>query len=218
MDDSRNRNLGRVGMPVGSMPVSRSGDGASSSKTYVDNDSNRRLGREGMEHGSMVVSKSSSDCSSQGSQHSVKEKHGPVGLPHCAHADEVRVYKDNPSNVRLGRVGLPVGSAVQSKSCTKFVHQYYADNSQNHRLGRVGFPLGSLPRSSRSGSKRTYADNYLNRKRDRVGKELGTQHVSCSKETEWLNKAYRRYRENPVRTFDFIVYLHNEIAWLIMNY
>ena len=156
----------------------------------------------------MVVSKSSSDGSSTGSKHyvdnSMNRSLGRVGLPHGAHADEVRVYKDNPSNRRLGRVGLPVGCAVQSKSGTSEL-KFYADNPENRRLGRVEYPLGSLPRSSRSGS---YADNYLNRKRDQVGKELGTHHVSCSKETEWLNKDYRRYRENPVRTFYVIVHIH----------
>lgn len=157
-----------------------------------------------MEHGSMVVSRDSEGGSSSGTKHyvdnSANRSLGRVGLPYGACGEEVRVYKDNPFNRKLGRVGLPIGAAVKSKSGSLEL-KLYADNPENRRLGRVGFPLGSRPKGSFSGSKRTYCDNYLNRQLGRVGKELGTEPVTCSKETEWLHKAYIRYRENPVRTF-----------------
>ncbi|XP_061175184.1 cyclic GMP-binding protein C-like [Saccostrea echinata] len=202
VDNAQNRQLGRVGMPVGSMPFSSSSS-SSSSKTYVDNEYNRRLGRVGMEHGAMVVSKSSSDeASSRGTKHyvdnSLNRSLGRVGLPHgaCADVGEVRLYKDNAFNRRLGRVGKPLGTAVQSKSGLE-EYKVYADNSENRRLGRVGFPVGSRPKASFSGTKRTYRDNSLNRALKRVGEELGTRPVTCSRETEWIHKAYQRYRENP---------------------
>lgn len=207
VDNAMNRDLGRVGMPVGSMPVSKSSSGSSSSsKTYVDNEYNRSLGRVGMEHGSMVVSKNSGTGSSSGTKHyvdnSANRSLGRVGLPYGACGEEVRVYKDNPFNRKLGRAGLPVGAAVKSKSGSLEL-KLYADNPENRRLGRVGFPLGSRPKGSFTGSKRTYCDNYLNRQLGRVGKELGTEPVTCSKETEWLHKAYIRYRENPNEDIDY---------------
>jgi len=102
VNNSSNRSLGRVGMPRGSMPVSRSsGSGAesyssSSTRTYVDNSSNRSLGRVGMPHGSMVVSRN--DSGSHGSS-----------------SNETKTYVDNSYNSRLGRVGMEHGSMVVSK-------------------------------------------------------------------------------------------------------
>ena len=60
-----NRSLGRVGMPLGSAPVSRTSkssissnsNNSSRSKTYVDNSMNRQLGRVSMPLGSAPVSK-----------------------------------------------------------------------------------------------------------------------------------------------------------------
>ncbi|XP_062600557.1 uncharacterized protein LOC134262183 [Saccostrea cucullata] len=173
VDNAYNRNLGRGGMPRGSMPVSSSGS-SSSPKTYVDNEYNRKLGRAGMEYGAMVVSKGSSDEeSSRGTKH----------------------YVDNSLNRSLWRVCLPVGTVVHLKS-GEDGNKVYTDNPENRRLERVGFSVGSRPKASFSGTERTYRDNYLNRAH-RVVEELGRKPVTCSRETEWIHKAYQRYRENP---------------------
>lgn len=117
VDNALHRNLGRVDMPVGSKPISKSKSRSSSSpKTYVDNGYKRRLGRVGMEHGSMVVSKDSGNGNSSEKKHyvdnSAHRSLGRVGLPDGACRKKVPVYKDSPFNRELGRVGLPIGTAV----------------------------------------------------------------------------------------------------------
>ncbi|XP_033728085.1 uncharacterized transmembrane protein DDB_G0289901-like [Pecten maximus] len=131
VDNASNRSLGRVGMPVGSMSVSRASSGSGSSQnTYVDNAQNRKLGRVGMEHGTAVVSKSSSLQSSS-----------------------PKTYVDNAQNRKLGRVGMPHGTAVVSKNSSQSPSlKVYVDNSFNRRVGRAGMPIGSMPVSRNSGS------------------------------------------------------------------
>ena len=115
VDNSFNRQHGRVGKPVGSHVVSSSSggngysagskscyaSGASSERTYVDNSFNRQHGRVGKPVGSHVVS------SSSGGSISRSEDGGG--------SQNTRVYKDNPSNRRLGRVGKPIGTHVLHK-------------------------------------------------------------------------------------------------------
>lgn len=71
-----------------------------------------------------------------------------------------RRYVDNAYNRRLNRVGLPLGSAVQSSSKSTSASRQatvlqtrekrtYVDNALNRRLNRVGMPLGSMPVSSK---------------------------------------------------------------------
>ncbi len=61
VDNSMNRRLGRVGLPLGTMVVSRSSQGMTTSqKRYVDNSMNRKLGRVGLPLGTMKVSASTS--------------------------------------------------------------------------------------------------------------------------------------------------------------
>eukprot|EP00105_Crassostrea_gigas_P037477 XP_019921625.1 PREDICTED: uncharacterized protein LOC105325668 [Crassostrea gigas] len=207
VDNDMNRKLGRVDMPVGSKPISKSKSrSSSSSKTYEDNEYSGRQGRVGMEHGSMVVSKDSGSGSSNGTKHSVDNSAnrsiGRIGLSYEASGEEVRVYKDNPFNRKLGRVSFPIGTAVMPKS-GYLERKFYADNPENRRLGREGFPLGSRPKSSFLGSKQTYCENYLNRQFERVGEELETEPVTCSKETEWLYKEFIKDRENPDEDIDY---------------
>lgn len=64
---------------------------------------------------------------------------------------------DNAYNQRLGRVGLPYGTAVVSKNSTF-----------------------STPGSAGGGGQRRYVDNPMNRKLGRVGKVVGTAPVSSS--------------------------------------
>lgn len=56
-----------------------------------------------------------------------------------------RSYVDNAYNRRVGRVGMPVGSCVISRSGLYLGSQEYVDNSYNRSLGRVGLPRGSSP-------------------------------------------------------------------------
>ena len=101
VDNAMNRNLGRVGMTHGSMPVSRSsgsgggGYSLSSTRTYVDNSFNRSLDRVGMAHGSMPVSRSSGSRAEGSSS--------------------TKTYVDNSYNRALDRVGKEHDSMVVSK-------------------------------------------------------------------------------------------------------
>ena len=216
VDNSSNRSLGRVGMPHGSAVASRSsgstfGGGASCSDsgTYVDNSSNRSLGRVGMPHGSAVASRSSSStfgamsCSSSYSSSS--------GASHSGSG----TYVDNSSNRSLGRVGMPHGSAVASRSsgstfgamsCSSSYSSssgasrsgsgVYVDNPSNRKLGHVGLEYGtaveygmaveskssSNPSVASSTVTKTYVDNHQNRKLGRVGEEHST-HVASGSST-----------------------------------
>lgn len=175
VDNAYNRNVGRVGMPVGSCVISRgsstrgdgsgvwsgyssasashvsygtSAGGSSSTRTYVDNPSNRRLGRVGETVGSMPVSRNSSSTSR--SSNSVSSGHSSS-----------KTYVDNSYNRQHGRVGLPVGSMVISKSGSSSRSsetsyrsgtgvKVYVDNSLNRRLGRVGKQVGTMVYSKKS--------------------------------------------------------------------
>ncbi|XP_069108544.1 uncharacterized protein [Argopecten irradians] len=201
VNNASNRSLGRVGMPVGSMPVSRGSSGSSgggggsssgygfgnsnsggSSRSYVDNASNRSLGRVGMPVGSMPVSRGSSGSTGGGSGSS-----GGYGLGNSDSGGSSRSYVDNASNRSLGRVGMPVGSMPVSRGSSgsdgsSSSPKTYVDNAQNRKLGRVGLPHGTaVVSNSASGvSPKTYVDNAQNRKLGRVGMPLGTAVVSKS--------------------------------------
>ncbi len=68
-----------------------------------------------------------------------------------------RTYVDNPFNRSVGRVGMPLGTAVISRSDTSSLNgamsklyvdeacKVYKDNDFNREIGRVGKPLGSVP-------------------------------------------------------------------------
>ena len=108
VDNEYNRKLGRVGKPVGTHVVSRSGEvtitksaGESGQRCYVDNPYNRKLGRVGMPLGSCVVSTSGA-CAA------------PTSGSACRSGGQ-RCYVDNAYNRMLGRVGKPLGSHVVSK-------------------------------------------------------------------------------------------------------
>ncbi|XP_064620718.1 probable serine/threonine-protein kinase roco5 [Lineus longissimus] len=192
VDNASNRRLGRVGMVVGSMPVSRGSSGSSfggygSTKTYVDNSYNRSLGRVGMEHGTAVVSRSSASGVSSG------------------YSGSPKTYVDNSYNRSLGRVGMEHGTAVVSRSSASGVSsgysgspKTYVDNSYNRSLGRVGMEHGTavVSRSSASGvssgysgSPKTYVDNSYNRSLGRVGMEHGTAVASRSSSAAYGNGA-----------------------------
>jgi len=175
VDNASNRSLGRVGMPHGSMPVSRSsgngaeGDSSSSTRTYVDNSYNRTLGRVGKEHGSMVVSKGSNTPMSR--VH--KSLSNDSGFCSPSVTPKGKVYKDNPLNRRLNRVGLPHGAAVHSlvnlsQKQPAVSPKTYVDNSYNRSVGRVGKPMGSMPISKRSKITHSASDMFIRLKRNPV--------------------------------------------------
>ena len=121
-------------------------------------------------------------------------------------------YVDNAMNRRLGRVGMPYGSCVQSSSrgssCSSTSSGRdgsYVDNAMNRRLGRVGMPYGSCVQSSSRGSScsstssgrdGSYVDNAMNRRLGRVGMPYGScvqsssQGSSCSSTSSGRDGSY----------------------------
>ena len=143
VDNAKNRALGRVGKPIGTHVVSRSGkvtitcgaeaEGTSSTGQgcYADNKYNRKVGRVGKPLGSHVISRSGGSTTSS--------------------SNGQRCHVDNPMNRALGRVGKPIGTHVVSRSGKVTITSgsestgqgYYVDNAYNRRLGRVGKPRGT---------------------------------------------------------------------------
>ena len=199
VDNAYNRDLGRVGQPLGSHVVHNDGSvsrssssswgassfsSSSSQRCYVDNSYNRDLGRVGQPLGTHVAHKDGSVTrSSSGASGASSSSQG------C--------YVDNAKNRELGRVGEPLGTHVVHKDgsvtrsssgasgASSSSQGCYVDNAKNRELGRVGEPLGthvvhkdgSVTRSSSgvsNSSQRCYVDNAYNRKRNRVGKPLGS--------------------------------------------
>ena len=149
VDNASNRELGRVGKPLGTHVVSTTG-GASTRSTrgssggegcYVDNEYNRKLGRVGKPLGTHVVSRS-----------------GEVTITKSRGESGQQCYVDNPYNRKLGRVGMPLGTCVVSTT------------------GSGACAVGAS--ASRSGGQRCYVDNPYNRKLGRVGKPLGSHVIS----------------------------------------
>ncbi|XP_033728254.1 probable serine/threonine-protein kinase DDB_G0271682 isoform X2 [Pecten maximus] len=168
VDNAYNRRIGRVGMPVGSMPVSRGSSYISAPKTYVDNAYNRSVGRVGMEHGTAVISKLSSSSSSSSSQYLFP-----------------KTYVDNEYNRSVGRVGMELGTAMESKLSRSSLQcsspKTYVDNEYNRKQGRVGMEHGTAvisKTSSQPTSGNVYVDNTFNRCIGRVGRPLGSMVVS----------------------------------------
>ncbi|XP_052275067.1 uncharacterized protein LOC127874640 isoform X2 [Dreissena polymorpha] len=189
VDNAYNRSAGRVGMPVGSMPISkteerpfsakneiRSGSSYSSSstKTYVDNSYNRSAGRVGMPVGSMPISKNDTTVKSS----SVKHDYGSVS---DYDDSSTKTYVDNASNRRLGRAGMPIGSMVISKNSpapqsrpgtASLRYLRYTSTTLTTAVWVVvGLPLGTAVVSPKI---RTYTDNSQNRRLGRVGKPIGS--------------------------------------------
>jgi len=119
------------------------------------------------------------------------------------------VYVDNAENRRLGRVGLPHGTAVHSRSKDSSSNpRLYEDNAFNRRLGRVGKIVGTAMCSKENGSSlspRVYVDNAFNRSLGRVGKVVGTavhsrngsskpKPGSKNPDTELLARVLKNYR------------------------
>ena len=200
VDNAKNRQLGRVGKPLGShvehkdgsITISSPSPGASgissTSHLYVDNAKNRQLGRVGKPLGSHVEHKDGSITISSPSP-------GASGISSTSH-----LYVDNAKNRQLGQVGIPLGSHVEHKdgsvtidllpSSISSTPHLYVDNAENTELGRVGEFLGSRverkdgsvtidllsPGASNisSTSNFLYVDNAENRWLGQVGNLLGS--------------------------------------------
>ncbi|CAC5425745.1 unnamed protein product [Mytilus coruscus] len=147
VDNSSNRSLGRVGMPHGSMPVSRSSgsgnysSGDTSSKTYVDNSSYR--------------SKVESECHmvawsfQEVAQVIIRVKHLAVEPQNMTITHTTEALNEFDWNmVLLWQVGLPHGAVVHSintSSQASPAFMKYVDNAFTRSKGRVGKPFGSMP-------------------------------------------------------------------------
>ena len=204
VDNSYNRSVGRVGMPVGSCVISKGNssrssstsahDGSSSysSKTYVDNAYNRDLGRVGLPLGSMVVSKSGSSQSGDYSRDSgigasprTLVSVGPNSSQSYDSSLVTKTYVDNAYNRSLGRVGMPHGSMSVSRKSTSGTEmttlksgRTYVDNALNRSLGRVGLPLGSCPVSRTS---------QHTQERNKLLVKLQQKEVSCPHDFMLIN-------------------------------
>lgn len=212
VDNRQNRQLGRVGMPLGSMPVSKHNSSpasnsvvcafgqtlrptspSGSSKTYLDNSFNRRHDRVGLQLGSKVISKSGKQDPST-SNDSKNSDETSLGAS-CGDGGQVKVYKDNPLNRRLNRVGQPVGTMVYSKKRTpgsdsKTSTATYVDNARNRKLERVGKPRGSQPNrhtSEKTHKKRAIIDGIL--QDDELFDVDGTQYLSVYGDDDIIEEA-----------------------------
>ncbi|KAG5175152.1 kinase-like domain-containing protein [Tribonema minus] len=176
-----NRALGRAGMPMGSAPVSRGFSVSTPAsvtveRIYADNASNRALGRAGMPMGSAPVSRGSSVSSTAPSaaNHPATAGRGTATVTAAAAttATAPKLYADNVFNRRMGRVGLPLGSAVVSRGrnvsaatnvsakvpatmAPAASSRVYVDNAHNRRVGRVGQPTGTAVISRGSSGRRS---------------------------------------------------------------
>ena len=175
VDNAQNRSLGRVGMTVGSMPVSRgwSGGGGGSSyaapKTYVDNSYNRSAGRVGMTVGSMVMSRGTGASNSSTNYSLPTEK----------------TYVDNAYNRRMGRDGMPVGSMVISKG-SNVSNSSTSRPPPNTYTPSASASAFSFQNVTKPKETKQYVDNPFNRRHNRVGLEHGEAVI-------------RRVNNNPVK-------------------
>ncbi|XP_057291968.1 probable serine/threonine-protein kinase DDB_G0267514 [Hydractinia symbiolongicarpus] len=199
VDNSQNRSLGRVGLPVGSKTVSKTGK---ISATYADNAKNRHHGRVGLPLGSKPISsalkhvskntpaeeqlpstsmrkrspeRKKKNTASTSKQSDLTDKH-IISVKHEKqknHEDSVAIktFLDDPSSLKPANGNDDV---LPNPAVTRT----YVDNPQNRRLGRVGLPVGSKKVSKNGTVSATYVDSSFNRYHDRVGLPLGSKPVS----------------------------------------
>lgn len=207
VDNSQNRSLGRVGLPVGSKTVSKTGK---ISATYADNANNRHHGRVGLPLGSKPIS----SALKHGNKNTSPEdqlpststrKSSPEGKKNtaastlkqsdltCEHTTSVKhtiFVKHEKHEQKTDKDSVTCKTVLDDPSSLKSangndnvlpnpaVTRTYVDNPQNRRLGRVGLPVGSKKVSKNGTVSATYADSSFNRYHDRVGLPLGSKPVS----------------------------------------
>ena len=201
VDNAQNRRLGRVGAPMGSMPVSRSSGASSvpSQGTYVDNAQNRSLGRVGAPMGSMPVSRSSGASSVGAGMGSATVSWSPYGgggssnysfISHSSYIDNAYNQSVGPFGAsNFGLIPMSVDNA-NNQSVGPFGASNFGlmpmsvDNANNQSVGPFGASnFGSMPVSRSSGlssvpSQDTYVDNAYNQSLGRVGAALGSMSIS----------------------------------------
>ncbi|XP_064632479.1 probable serine/threonine-protein kinase DDB_G0271682 [Lineus longissimus] len=201
VDNAYNRSIGRVGMPMGSMVMSRGSSGGGSgnsgsasgytggfgggfgggssgfsspTRTYVDNSYNRSLGRVGMEHGTAVESRSSATAARS-----------------SGFSSSTRTYADNSYNRSLGRVGMEHGTAVASRSSAKeessndlesWFKMLTGEGQENGKAMVSKSSSSSISKASSGtgATPKTYVDNAYNQRQGRVGLERGAAVISKS--------------------------------------
>ncbi|KAL4238760.1 hypothetical protein ACF0H5_003468 [Mactra antiquata] len=187
-DNAMNRRLGRVGMPIGSMPQSSSGSNANL-KEYVDNEQNRRLGRVGLQHGTAKVSnqRHHSEEASTSSQRNQTPR--TLTSSHSA-TDYVSSQIRSAGNRNQTRLAKDAGSDENERT-----RKVYVDNPQNRRLNRVGLPHGTTAESSRQLDQRdTNSSPYRDLKTERKLFPSTSQHDTRT-----------RRSHSPVATHDAVI-------------
>lgn len=184
-------------------------------RTYVDNAYNRSVGRVGMAHGTAVISSSNRSStnynfgSGSGSSSSCQSPNYSTNYQTPNYTDSYisytgasysspKTYVDNNYNQRIGRVGLPIGSAVVSSNHEKSASSYlstcssktYVDNSLNRSLGRVGLPHGSAV-FSKSNSNTSFLLSTKETNRIPIG-ETSNKYVSGSGKRLYVDNTLNR--------------------------
>ncbi len=90
-----------------------------------------------------------------------------------------RTYVNNSKNKSLGRVGMPVGSCVNSSGrsdngSSALLALAWLASQTSSASGYVGGSSLSSASSTSSSTQRCYADNASNRNLGRVGKQVGS--------------------------------------------
>ena len=220
-DNAFNRSLGRVGMPLGSAVHNRTtgtitnelvhsqrASSAQSESVYTDNAFNRSLGRVGMPLGSAVHNRTtgtitnelvhSRQMHTQGSRHSNNEAFtkGAVSQKDTPTCQPLEAYKDNSFNRRLGRAGMPKGSAVHDKTTGKLINKFDKGSYDSHSTNKLK-EHPSLDTTFKNENQtspvqplKVYTDNSHNRKLGRVGMLIGTA-VFDKKSGQLTQKIYK---------------------------
>ncbi|XP_005102046.1 serine/threonine-protein kinase STE20 [Aplysia californica] len=177
VDNAQNRSLGRVGLPHGAAVFSRSSG-------TVHN----RFGSQGSSFASFTPSASGASSSFSPSSYSTNDSNRSF----------VNTYVDNPTNRRLDRVGLPHGTAVQSKISNIPAEPRFSVSAKEN-------PGRSLQDGRRNDSNssfvKTYVDNPTNRRLDRVGLPHGAAVQSKISNIPAEPRFSVSAKENPGRSF-----------------
>jgi hypothetical protein len=185
VDNAENRRLCRVGLPYGSVSAAKGSalsnmkqneneqNCQTASNVYEDSVMREKLSPCGeMFCLSMPASQDAETCDTT-NESNFNDSNKP--------SKAQKVYVDNPQNRKLGRVGMPHGTAVihrEDRTVEPAKHtQFYMDTPQNRRLDRVGKPIGTAVFSeiTKSLEIMVYQDSSLNRKLERVGLPRGSK-------------------------------------------
>lgn len=173
VDNEKNRKLGRVGMPKGSMPETQ-GAAGSSNRT-----SNPKQESFSFSEAEKIGARKIDDKTYSGQSSSASDK-GPQEDVDTGGASRSKTSVDNQERKRQGKVVKThtdiddCQTTGTSPTAGKEI-KVYKDTPQNRRLNRVGLPVGTCVFSSVSKGidQQTYKDTSENRKLQRVGLPRG---------------------------------------------